>query len=179
MKSLNASTSRVAHRVSEIISSATKSRKQNNYSQLPSSQGETEQVLLGKVPWSELLRFLKLNADDKECPTQYMNIGWILKSACQLPVGAKVPFLATVVVESPELPGSKPDEEKPSRIKLLDSTGTSFFPGQTSLKLRISVIESCSLPFIGTIEAAMDPAFVKLYSKDLVPGTALAITNVR
>ncbi|CAG7732397.1 unnamed protein product [Allacma fusca] len=147
---LNKMQNQVSQQVAQIISGSqrARSRSPSPFSMM-SSQAEKNMTFLAQGPWQELTQQLNLSGDEN-CPSKLMNINWVHSYAAHLPAGAKVPFLLGVLQEAPELPSGKHQKKTPC-VKLGDSSGT--------------------------IEAAFDPVFVKLYGKDLKPGTALAVTN--
>jgi len=105
-----------------------------------------------RAPWKALQEHLSMNPEDPNCKLSKMTIKWTKKHVFKNPSALKVPFVAAIVEEEPELLRNK-GKIKTSTVKLMDPSGS--------------------------LVAAMDSGFVDSYGKSLIPGTAVALMNVR
>ncbi|OXA46686.1 uncharacterized protein LOC110855947 [Folsomia candida] len=120
-----------------------------------SPPGRNQEVYkMDKRPWRELVKHLHLNPNDPDGILNKMNVDW-LKNA-SLTIETKIPFLALVVKEEPEVLAEKQalsGKQKNPSLRLMD----------------------CS----GSIVAALDSAFVEEYASELSAGTGIAVKNAR
>jgi hypothetical protein len=156
---LSDSSSQLSQEISKIISSDLYRIRNANGPDLKidlNSDTDTDILRMNKGPWRELLRELNIDSEDAQGLTSLMNISWIVKDVAKYPVTTRIPFLALVVEEEPQLVAIRKRvrdlKRKNPSIKLMDKTGV--------------------------IVAAMDKKFVEMYGAELVPGTAIAVQNV-
>jgi hypothetical protein len=159
----------LSQHISKIISSDLLLQKQQNESS-PAAAGlispEREIHRINKRPWRELIRVLKLNPKDPIGLLSLMNIRWVKRTVCRHPVTTKIPFLALVVQEEPELLGLSSNKRT---IRGSSAKEASKKRKNPSIKL---------MDPTGSIVAAMDAKFVEKFGHELAPGTAIAVKNV-
>jgi len=151
----------LSQHISKIISADIMLQRQQAESLVAVTQDTDREILrINKKPWRELIKTLQLNPKDPIGLISLMNIRWVKNVVCHHPITTKIPFLALVIQEEPEIlsgcnkkrKGTKDGRKKNPSIKFMDPTGS--------------------------IVAAMDVKFVEAFASQLAPGTALAVKNV-